>query len=109
VLTVEAAGGSKAGVSIRQQNTLDKHVLTKGQTDTFVQGLVKAVVTGNVPLSFFENEHLIQACRSLGVQLPSRKVVSTKWLPQLAEQANTATRETLSDVDYVDASSDGWL
>jgi hypothetical protein len=29
-------------------------------------------------------------------------------LPQLAKEANTSPRERLSEVDYVDASSDGW-
>jgi hypothetical protein len=108
VVTAEAAGGNKADVLGQQQNTLDRHLLTKPQIDTFVLGLVKAVVTGNIALNFFENPHLVQACRGLGVQLLSRKVVSNRWIPQLAEEAHRATRETLSNVKFVDASSDGW-
>lgn len=40
--------------------------------------------------------------------MPSRKLLSTRHIPQLAKEANISTRETIDQCDLVDATTDGW-
>jgi hypothetical protein len=67
-----------------------------------------AIVTGHVPFNFIENSHFVKACNVIGVSLHSRKVLGDTWIPRLAQEADVATKETLSKEHFVDASLDGW-
>lgn len=78
------------------------------QADKFVECLVKAMVTGNVPFNFIENKHFIEACGCVGITLPTRRQLSNTLIPKLAQQANVSNKATLADALLVDASSDGW-
>jgi hypothetical protein len=73
-----------------------------------VEELALAVVTGNISFNFFSNPHLIKAASTLGVQLPTRKVLVSKYLPRLASKAHSATTAELSEAACFDLSSDGW-
>jgi hypothetical protein len=70
--------------------------------------LVKALVTGSVPLAFVENEYLRKAARVVGVELPSRKVVSTSLLDGLFYSTKTFSRARLRKMDFPCGASDGW-
>jgi hypothetical protein len=73
-----------------------------------VEEVALAVVTGNISFNFLSNTHLIKAASAVGVQLPTRKVLVSKYLPLLASRAHTATSAELNEADWFDLSSDGW-
>jgi hypothetical protein len=68
---------------------------------------VKAIVTGNIPFTFVDNPHLIEACQSVGLPTISRRQLADKWVPLLAEEASISNAATLARMALVDASSDG--
>lgn len=87
---------------------MHQFVLSHQQAEAFISKIVKAIVTGNVPLSFIENPHLVAACDAVGAPLPSRKTLSTKHIPALAKEANSNNSDVIDKAKFVDASSDGW-
>lgn len=90
------------------QKGIKGYTASHSQQEQFVNSLVKAIVTGNTPFSFVENEHLVSACKSIGVALPSRRLLAQKYVPALADQACMSKLQALSKMPIVDASSDGW-
>jgi hypothetical protein len=82
--------------------------LTQQQIETFTTQLVKSFVTGNIPFAFIENDDFVGACAAIGVKLPTRKTLSTKYIPILANEAGRQTNEIIAKAKWVDASSDGW-
>jgi hypothetical protein len=81
-----------------------------GQRDQqqFIHHIARAIITGNVPFTFMENEDLVAAANIAGVKLPSRKVTSTTLLGEIFEGVETTNAERLKSVKMFDAASDGW-
>jgi hypothetical protein len=67
---------------------------------------VRAIITGNVPFTFMENEDLVAAANIAGVELPSRKVTSTTLLDEIFEGVETKNAERLKSMKMFDAASD---
>jgi hypothetical protein len=65
-------------------------------------------VTGSVPLAFVENEYLRKAARVVGVELPSRKVVSTTLLDELFDSTKLFSKSSIAEMDFPCGASDGW-
>jgi hypothetical protein len=80
---------------------------SKDAAEYFVKELAMAIVTGNVPFSFIENSHLIDACSKIGIPLPSRKQLADKHVTELAAEAKVSNFEILNAAPLIDASSDG--
>jgi hypothetical protein len=91
-----------------RQLDIQSFTASKVQVERFTTSLVKAIVTGNVPFSFVENRHLVEAFSSVGMPVISRKQLAHKWVPLLAQEAMTSNLETIRKEPLVDASSDGW-
>jgi hypothetical protein len=90
------------------QRGVETFTLSRSQIDKFSSGIVKAIVTGNIAFTFVENPHLMEAMSAIGVPTISRKQLTNRWIPKLAEEASLATEATLEKALLVDASSDGW-
>ena len=69
-------------------------VLSQRDQDRFIYHLTRAIIIGNVPFTFMENEDMQAAAKIVGVKLPSRKVTSTTLLDSTADEVElpTATR-----------------
>jgi hypothetical protein len=67
-----------------------------------------ACITSCVPFTFFENERFKAAADVFGVELPSRKVLSTTILDSIFEVVQSASAQSLAHLTFVDAFSDGW-
>jgi hypothetical protein len=109
---VNASKNNVAGLSQstrRALNVRGVHIFTirEYQIEHFTRCFVKAIVTGNIPFTFVDNPHLIEACQSLGLPTISRKQLADKWVPLLAEEASISNAATLARMALVDASSDG--
>jgi hypothetical protein len=68
------------------QRGVESFTVSHTQAEQFVRHMVKAIVTGNVPFTFIENQYLVQACQSVGIQLPKRRQLAEKWVPELASE-----------------------
>jgi hypothetical protein len=70
--------------------------------------MVMACITGCIPFSSIEDPHLVEAAKTIGVTLLSRRVLSTTGLNAPFKDVHTATEDLLRQLKYIDAASDGW-
>jgi hypothetical protein len=89
-LKKSAKGGARtAGLASQYASVrgagMNTFAASKDQQETFIDNLVKAMVTNCIPFTFTENEYLRRAAASVGVQLPSRKVVAGTLLDRTFE------------------------
>jgi hypothetical protein len=76
-----------------EENTL---AASKDQQETFIDNLVRAMATNCIPFTFIENEYLRRAAASVGVQLPSRKVVAGTLLDRIFEGSVTFSMDRIA-------------
>lgn len=53
------------------------------------------MITANLPFSFIENEYLVKAAATIGVALPSRKVLAGPVLDKVFKESQDFTLESL--------------
>jgi hypothetical protein len=100
--------GRKRARQQPHQDSLITFTTSSTQSKEFTNHLVKALVTGCVPLAFVENDFLRKAARVVGIDLPTRKVVSTTLLDELFDSTQTFSKKSIADIDYPCGASDGW-
>ena len=82
---------------------MHKFAPTSEQTEKVILLLTKAIVTGNVPFSFIENCSFRAALAVLGVELPSRRVLAERLIPELAATVEVASAQKLAHLPLFDA------
>lgn len=92
-----SAGGDAGGAAStsRARGPLTTFTTTAHQQEAFIEALVKAIITANVPFTFIENEHLQTAASIVGVCLPSRKVVAGPLLDRIFDGSQDESLDTL--------------
>jgi hypothetical protein len=69
----------------RRPRLFDTFVVPPERAQQVIEELALAVVTGNISCNFFMNPHFIQAHKLVGIELPSRKVLVSQYLPLLSD------------------------
>jgi hypothetical protein len=87
---------------------MDTFAASKNQQEAFIDNLVKAMATSCIPFTFIENEYLRRAAASVGVQLPSRRIVSGTLLDRIFEESVTFSTDRIASMEHPAGASDGW-